>query len=163
MPAAPNRSHPYRGVRRWSASASSGPLHYDITAQAEAEDARDAETFGASRPHKLPTELADAQHRLKQVTAALAEIERVAIEGETLPSRIPITDPQSRVTPNKEGGFAPNYTPLATVDAAQGFIVAADVIAMTNEDAHLVKQLEAVQSDFSLKQLPTGRCVRGLT
>ena len=34
---------------------------------------------------------------------------------EAIPKRVPITDPQSRVTPNKEGGFAPNYTPLAMV------------------------------------------------
>lgn len=126
----------------------------ELTAQAEAEDTRDEETFGAGSPHKLPEELADTNRRLQQVDAALAELDRVTAAGETVPCRIPLTDPQSRITPNKEGGFAPNYTPLAMVDTASGLIVATDVIAMTNEDAHLVSQLQAVQTDFQLPQLP---------
>jgi transposase len=126
----------------------------ELTAQAEAEDARDAETFGPGSPHQLPAELAATEYRLKKVDAVLAELQRVAAAGETIPSRVPCTDPQSRVSPNKEGGFAPNYTPLATVDAAEGFIVAADVIAMTNEDVHLVGQLQAVQADFGLENPP---------
>jgi len=126
----------------------------ELTAQAESEDVRDEETFGTGSPHKLPAELADTNRRLRQVDAALAELERVLTSGETVPSRIPLTDPQSRVTPNKEGGFAPNYTPLATVDSAQGLIVAADVIALTNEEAQLISQLKTVQTDFQLPGLP---------
>lgn len=126
----------------------------ELMTQAEAEDARDAQTFGQGSPHKLPQELVDTQHRLKKVDAVLAELDRVAAAEETIPSRVPATDPQSRVTPNKEGGFAPNYTPLVTVDAQQGFIVASDVIAMTNEEVHLVEQLEAVQAAFGLETLP---------
>ena len=61
---------------------------------------------------------------------------------------------QARVTPNKDGGFAPNYTPLATVDVASGLIVACDVIAMTNEEHHLVSQVEAVQANFGVEQPP---------
>jgi hypothetical protein len=71
-----------------------------------------------------------------------------------VPSRIPVTDPQSRVAPNKDGGFAPNYTPLATVDTQNGLIVACDVIAQTNEDQFLVAQLESVQQDFELTVPP---------
>ncbi len=126
----------------------------ELAAQAEAEDARDEEIFGTNSPHKLPAELSDTTRRLKQVEAALAELERVLTAGETVPSRIPLTDPQSRVTPNKEGGFAPNYTPLVTVDTTHGLIVADDVIAMTNEETHLISQLKSVQADFQLPQLP---------
>jgi hypothetical protein len=61
-----------------------------------------------------------------------------------------VTDPQSRVAPNKEGGFAPNYNPLVTVDTQHGLIVACDVSAQTNEDQFLVGQLERVQQDFDL-------------
>ena len=150
-----NRSHGSRTPDEWrQMQAELRQKFTELTAQAEAEDARDAETFGTGSPHKLPEELTETQHRLKKVAAVLAELDRVAAADETLPSRVPCTDPQSRVTPNKEGGFAPNYTPLATVDAAQGFIVASDVIAMTNEEEHLVGQLEAVQADFGLKALP---------
>jgi transposase len=126
----------------------------ELEAQANAEDARDEELYGQDGTPPSPPELSDARRRLEQVEAALAELQRVEAAGETVPSRIPLTDPQSRLTPNKEGGFAPNYTPLATVDAASGLIVAADVVAMTNEDAHLVRQIETVQEDFRLSAPP---------
>jgi hypothetical protein len=118
-----------------------------------AEDAREEESFGANAP-SLPAELQDARRRLAQVDAALAELARVEAAKETVPKRLPLTDPESRVTPNKEGGFAPNYTPLATVDAAHGLIVAADVIATTAEEHHLTAQLDAVQQDFALSAAP---------
>jgi transposase len=150
-----NRSHGNRTPDEWrELQAELRKKFVELTAQIEAEEARDAETFGTGSPHTLPEELADTQHRLNRVAAVLAELERVQTAGETIPSRIPATDPQSRVTPNKEGGFGPNYTPLGTVDAAQGFIVASDVIAMTNEEEHLVGQLEQVQADFGLAALP---------
>lgn len=116
------------------------------------EDAREEEAFGGES--SLPAELADVQRRQAQVDAALAELARVEAAGETVPKRLPLTDPESRLTPNKDGGFAPNYTPLATVDAAHGFIVAADVIAMTDEEHHLTAQLDAVQQDFALSAAP---------
>lgn len=131
-----------------------GKKFAELEAQATVEDTRDDEAFGTASPHKLPAELADTQRRLKQVDAALAELARVEAAGETTPSRLPLTDPQSRMTPNKEGGFAPNYTPLATVDVASGLIVAADVIAMTSEELHLVPQIKAVQEDFQLPAPP---------
>lgn len=126
----------------------------DMEAQAAAEDTRDDEAFGGGGSRELATELADVQRRRELIDNALAELDRVKAAGETVPGRIPLTDPESRMTPNKEGGFAPNYTPLATVDAASGLIVAADVIAMTNEDAHLTRQIKTVQEDFQLAAPP---------
>jgi hypothetical protein len=84
----------------------------------------------------------------------LAEIERLESEAQKVPARIPITDPQSRVTPNKEGGFAPNYTPLATVDIDSGLIVSADVISNTDEDKHMISAVEDVKASFGLDQVP---------
>lgn len=43
------------------------------------------------------------------------------------PVRVPLADPESQVAPNKEGGYAPNYTPVAAVEAETGAIVYADV------------------------------------
>lgn len=117
----------------------------ELETQAAAEDARDEEVLGAGRSHQLPEELAETKRRLEHVDAALAELKRVEQTGETTPSRVPLTDPASRMTPNKEGAFAPNYTPLATVDVESGLVVSADVIAMTNEDEHLVAAIEDVQ------------------
>ncbi len=113
-------------------------------------DAREEERLALKSSSGLAADLADTQRRLARVETALAELARVVAAGETVPSRIPLTDPQSRVTPNKDGGFAPNYTPLATVDAQSGLIAACDVIAMTNEEHFLVPQIEQVQQDYGL-------------
>jgi hypothetical protein len=108
---------------------------------------------GQAPSAQLSQELRDVSRRLEKLDSVLAELERAEAVGETVPNRIPLTDPESRIAPNKEGGFAPNYTPLATTDAQSGMIVGCDVIAQTNEDQFLVSQLENVQQDFGLASL----------
>lgn len=159
-----------RANNRRSATRSSGELkqwrnelqkRYDELEQRMlAEDARDDAL--AANVQKLPEELANVSGRLKQVDAALQELQRVEAAGETVPSRIPLTDPQSRVTPNKEGGFAPNYTPEAMVDTQSGFIVACDVIAMTNEEQSMIPLLDRVQQDFGLSSAPAEMLADGM-
>ena len=135
----------------------------EMQAKAEAQDAADdheERLVGQANADQLDAatiakQLARIQRQMASLDAAMAEVERVKAAGETVPKHIPLTDPQARVTPNKDGGFAPNYTPLATVDAASGMIVACDVIAMTNEEQHLVSQIEAVQANFGLEQPPS--------
>ena len=122
----------------------------ELETRAVAADVQDDEALGSSAP--LSQEWSDTQQRLTRVDQALAELARVSEAGETTPTRLPLTDPESRITPNKEGGFAPNYTPLATVDVASGLIVAADVIAMTDEDHYLVPSAREVQNDFALER-----------
>jgi len=134
----------------------------ELEAKAVAEDTRDDEVFAALEPRVSAKEWADLKRRQEQVAAALAELERAEQAGETLPKRVPLTDPQSRLTPNKEGGFAPNYTPLATVDVESGLIVSADVIAMTNEEQHLVAAIEDVQEQFGLETPPPEMLADGL-
>jgi len=131
-------------------------------AQADAEDACDEETFGLQAPHALPAELADAKRRKQQIEAALTELARLKEAGLAPPPRLPITDPQSRVMPNKEGGYAPNYTPTATVDVASGLIVEATVLGVVNEAQHLIPALEAVQEQFGLAQPPAEVLADGL-
>jgi transposase len=126
----------------------------DLEAKTAALDARDEEVFGEQSSHQLEEELADVKRRRRRVDAALAEIERIEQSGGQAPKRVPMTDPQSRITPNKEGGFAPNYTPLATVDVDSGLIVSAGVIPGTDEDKHLIAELENVQEQFGLKTIP---------
>ena len=109
------------------------------------EDARENAMPGNGSAAELPRDLANRQQRLARVDAALAELQRVENAGETVPSRIPLTDPESRLTPNQDGGFAPNYTPLAPVDCQHGLIVACDVIAMTDEERFLVSQIKQIQ------------------
>jgi len=135
----------------------------ELEAELEAADAREDALVGvSSSSDALAQEMADVQRRRERVDAALEEIRRMEEAGETLPKRIPITDPESRQTPNKEGGFAANYTPLATVDVDSGLIVSADVIATTDEDKHLLPALEDVKESFELDALPPGVLADGL-
>lgn len=115
---------------------------------------KNSDRLGDDSQYKLSEELADVALRQQRVDAALAELERLELAGEKVPARIPITDPQSRVTPNKEGGFAPNYTPTATVDIDSGLIVEAGVIAHTDEDKHMLASVENVQEAFGLEDPP---------
>lgn len=117
-------------------------------------DAKDNEILGDQSGFELPKELASVKRRLKEVEAALKEIDRMKAADQKIPARVPLTDPQSRITPNKDGGFAPNYTPLATVDAASGFIVSTDVISNTDEDKHLAAAIDDVQEQFGLDAPP---------
>ena len=84
----------------------------------------------------------------QQIDAALAEIERIENAGKKVPDRLPITDPECRIAKNKEGGFAPNYNPTATVDADSGLIAAADVISGIDEQSHLHEAIDQVREDF---------------
>jgi transposase len=133
-----------------------------FAAQAEAEDVHDEEVFGLQSPHELPAELVDARRRQERIQAALDELSRLEAAGEKPPKRLPLTDPQSRMMPNKEGGFAPNYTPTATVDVESGLIVEATVLNVINEDQYLIPSIEQVQRQFGLEQAPAEVLVDGL-
>lgn len=134
----------------------------ELEAKAADADREEDEVFGTCGSGKLAEELADIKRRQSQVDAALAELERLQKSGLKVPARLPVTDPQSRVTPNKEGGFAPNYTPLATVDVDSGLIVSVDVISSTDEDKHLLKAVEDVQTSFGLEKPPGALLADGL-
>jgi len=60
--------------------------------------------------------------------------------------RVPVTDPDSQVAPNKEGGYAPNYTPVAAVESQTGAIVHADVLAGSDEAAAVAPAVEALET-----------------
>ena len=61
-------------------------------------------------------------------------------EGKNAPAvRVPVTDPEATVLPNKEGGFAPNYTPVVAVESQSGAIVSDDVVE-GNDEAGAVKK-----------------------
>lgn len=125
-------------------------------------DEDDAKQFGNASTTRLNKELIDVQNRVARVDAALAEIKRLEEKQQKVPARLPITDPQSRVMPNKEGGFAPNYTPTATVDIASGLIVTAGVMAATDEDKHMIPAMTEVMKSFSLEAPPARLLADGM-
>ena len=60
------------------------------------------------------------------------------------PAQVPTTDPQSKVMPNKEGGFAPNYTPTALTDGESGIILDANVLDVVNESGESLPAVDRV-------------------
>lgn len=126
----------------------------ELEAQVQTNDQQDEEQFGGDSAHTLSQDLADVKQRQQQVEKALAELDRLESESELPPKRIPLADPDSRIMPNKDGGFAPNYTPTATVDVDSGIVVAGDVLNNINEDHTLVSSIETVQKNFGLEAPP---------
>lgn len=130
-------------------------LFEHLTAENQAADAAEAEQ---GSPTRLPEALADLEQRREQVREALA---RARADDETRrqqgvdpaknPVQVPLTDPDSRVMPNKEGGYAPNYTPTATTDGQRGFIVDCDVLATVNESRGLVEAADRIEETFGQK------------
>lgn len=127
-----------------------------LVQNADEQDAADDEAFSgdndtgkAPSPEERIKELERAQ---QQVDAALAELEKIDQSVETTPSRLPIIDPESRFSKTKEGGFAPSYTPTATVDIDSGVIVDQGVIAQSNESGELMATIGQVQQDYALDE-----------
>ena len=136
--------------------------YQQLDAQAQSIDQRESEQFGGASHHQLDVEAVDLQRELAKVTAALAEVEELEEAGRTVPKRIPTTDPQSRIMPNKDGGHSPNYSPTSTVDITSGMIVDASVLNVVNEDGHLMDSVQQVQSNFGLESSPERVLADGL-
>lgn len=116
----------------------------------------DADGMGSST--HLPDELADIEQRRQRVQAALEQARaadearrRQGVNPEKNPAQVPTTDPDSRVMPNKEGGYAPNYTPTATTDGERGFIVDVDVLSVVNEGEAAAASVDRIEETFGKK------------
>jgi transposase len=124
--------------------------------EAEEADAGESRLFDTGESaSKLPPQLAEAKARQEELRQALAKVQaadraraREGIDPKKNPAQIPATDPDSKVLPNKEGGYAPNYTPMAATDAHRGFIVDADVIPSTWEHLTTVDTVDRIEENF---------------
>lgn len=114
------------------------------------------ELFDDGRPtDQLPEELRDMKSRQEQLNAALAQLramdtqrQRDGIDPKKNPAQLPVADPDSRILPNKEGGYAPNYTPMSLVETENGFIVGADVLIGNVEHLVMMEMIDTLKSDF---------------
>lgn len=119
-------------------------------------DRQEQRLFGSNESaNKLPPQLSDLQRRREQVAGALSSAQaqdraRQQKGGKraTKPAQVPVSDPASRVLPNKEGGFAPNYTPMVTTDGQCGVVLDADVIDDSSEASVLVPAVERIEQQF---------------
>lgn len=126
----------------------------EMLKEAETADASDA-TLRDDRSQAFPPELADAQKRREKLQQVLEELREADAarkkDGIKTPAQLPKADTDSRVMPNKEGGYAPNYTPVAAADGAEGFIVDCDVIGGPNEHNELLSSMDRIEETFGQK------------
>jgi transposase len=126
-----------------------------LKAAEQADQEHDSEVGTAD----VDPQMADRQQRkqtLEDAKARVAEMDaerrrRQGKAAEQTPAQIPMTDPDSRLLPNKEGGTAPNYTPTTVVDVESDLILSADVLDVANEHPSLVPALQQIEADFGVR------------
>lgn len=121
----------------------------------EVADALDEDLLGEDiSADRLPKAVSDLRQRreqlakLQQTTQQMDEVRKK--NGSQGPAQLPKTDPDSRILPNKEGGYAANYTPMATTETTSGFIVHCDVVIGNVEHDQFGSIVETVSSDFAV-------------
>ena len=132
-----------------------------MLAEAEQADAEEPGLYGPIPTDKLPKDLADAEQRRERLVKALAaakardespKAKAKARKGKKVkPAAVPIADPESTVLPNKEGGFAPNFTPTATTESQSGFIADAEVLPGGEDPQQAVETVDRIEEAFGQK------------
>jgi transposase len=125
------------------------------------QDQREEDLYGADQSaRKLPAELADLRRRqakLKETMRQLSKLEAARAQrkdrcaGSPPGPAIPLTDPDSRILPNKAGGQAPNYTAVLAVDSGSGLIVDTQVLSGNDEASTVLPAVARVQENFGVK------------
>jgi transposase len=106
---------------------------------------------------RLPEGIRDLKTRREQLAKHLEQARSMdevrktnGTDPQKSPAQLPKTDPDSRILPNKEGGYAPNYTPMATTETQGGLIVHCDVVIGNVEHDQLGSIIDCVQSDYDV-------------
>jgi transposase len=123
--------------------------------EAEQADRAENSMFGEdATPAKLPRQLADLKTRQKKMNEALQTLRAmqekrgdrkdVSKKG----PQIPLADIDSRVLPNKSGGYAPNYVPVLAADGQSGFLLDADLAEGNDEASTLLGAVDRIKENF---------------
>jgi hypothetical protein len=112
---------------------------------------------GESRNH-LPAELATLEQRRQKLQEILQTLQaqdtarrKQGKNPEKNPAQLPKADRDAKVMPNKEGGYAANFTPTAAVDVSSDMIVDCEVIADPNEHAQTLPAVDRIEENFGRK------------
>lgn len=122
----------------------------------EQKDETDNELYPDENPaRQLPAHLANMEARKEELAKHLENLKAMdqarskqGKDAKENPAQIPKTDPDSRILPNKEGGYAPNYTPMATTETQNGFIVDASVEIGNVEHTQLQSIIKRVEQSY---------------
>jgi transposase len=112
---------------------------------------------GESMNH-LPAELATLEQRRQKLQEILQTLQaqdtarrKQGKNPEKNPAQLPKADRDAKVMPNKEGGYAANFTPTAAVDVSSDMIVDCEVIADPNEHAQTLPAVDRIEENFGRK------------
>lgn len=153
-------------------------LAKEILAEADAVDTAEDELLGDARGAELPKEWSGGRDRRDRIRAALGELDRQtprdygsrvaerarkeAATGKGLtgpkpspdtarrskPLRANTTDPHSRIIPTSAHGVRQGYN-AQTAATAEQIVVAAEVVATTNDQPHFVPMTRAVTENLT--------------
>ena len=149
-----------------------------LLAEADAADSAETQLLGEASPTKLPKPLRNLkarQDRLRQAMENLQKLEKqrgVSSEASAATTAgipddtagrgakkkhakvgpaIPTTDPESRVLPAKQGGYAPGYTGVLATDGDHGFILDTQVLAGNDEASTVLAAVDNIEQNFGTK------------
>lgn len=128
----------------------------EALANLEANDSLDEDLLGQDiSADRLPPAIADLQDRREQLAELMGTTQSMdetrKKNGSKGPAQLPKTDPDSRILPNKEGGYAANYTPMAVTETCGGLIVDCEVVIGNVEHDQLCTIIDSVQSNFEVE------------
>ena len=128
--------------------------------QAVEKDQIEDQLYGTEiSPVKLPKGLSDMKRRREKMQEAMKHVLSMEAsrakrkdrkEGSAKGPAVPLADPDSRVLPNKHGGFAPNYTAVLAVDGAQGIILDVQLLGGNDEVSTVIPAVENIQARFGV-------------
>jgi transposase len=121
----------------------------------EVNDSLDEDLIGQDiSADQLPQLVGDLKARREQLAAHMQTVNAMDVirkkNNSKGPAQLPKTDTDSRILPNKEGGYAANYTPMATTETQSGLIVAADVLIGNVEHDQFTTIVDAVADAFDI-------------
>lgn len=130
-----------------------------LLAETQQQDDAEDELYGEQSPATLPQPLRNLktrQDRLRQALENLKKLEEDRRSERKDPAKakapaIPTTDPDARVLPAKQGGYAPAYTAVLATDEQHGFVVDAQVIVGNDEASTVLPAIERIEESFGRK------------
>jgi transposase len=154
-----SRYHTWTAARVEAALKELDALFDRMMSEADQADSATQEgLFPGESINHLPAELATLEQRRQKLHEILqslqAQDEARRKEGknpEKNPAQLPKTDTDSKVMPNKEGGYAANFTPTAAVDVSGEMIVDCEVIADPNEHTQTLAAVDRIEENFGRK------------
>ena len=112
---------------------------------------RHVEEMGDPRQEEASPRVRGAQERAREqrqrrLEQALEEAQKMrAPQSGSAKKKISISDPEARFMKQPDGGLAPSYNVQISTDAAQGLIVAVDVVTEANDSAQLLPAVERIE------------------